>query len=178
VQICVNAIGLLPDNPTCKPKHRWRFVHAHFSEVLAISSLASLPIKAANIIIMGVCHCTALEWSQMQNQKWLTLHWHSFLEGDNDIVAGHCAHKCSRYFDYGLTLLHSPGIVQDARQEIGDAQLTLISRMWQQAYCLPFHIKSRPITPIWIDVTMQNIDCRNNKTKIGDALLTLTLETY
>ena len=38
-----------------------------------MSSLAFLHIKAANIGIMGVCHCTALELSKMQDEKLLRL---------------------------------------------------------------------------------------------------------
>jgi len=36
-------------------------------------SLAFLLIKAANIVIMGVCHCTVLELSKIQDQKLLPL---------------------------------------------------------------------------------------------------------
>jgi hypothetical protein len=53
-----------------------------------------------------------------------------------------------------------------------------ISRMGQRASRFPFYIESWPITPLWIDVTMLPIDCRNDQTKIIDTPLTLTLETY
>ena len=56
------------------------------------------------------------------------------------------AHKGGQYCHYGLILSHSLVIIQDARPEIGDAPLTLISRMGQRPCCLPFHIESRPIT--------------------------------
>jgi hypothetical protein len=59
------------------------------------------------------------------------------LEGGSNIVAGHSAHKGGQYTDYGVMLSRSPMIIQDARLEIGDAPLTFISRMGQQAYCLP-----------------------------------------
>ena len=72
----------------------------------------------------------------------------------------------------------SPVIIQDARPEIGDAPLTLISRMGQRACRLPLYMKKRPITPLWNDVTMQPFNCRNDQTKIADAPLMLTLETY
>jgi len=55
-------------------------------------------------------------------------------------------------------------------------QLTLISPMGQRACHLPFHIESRPITSLWIDVTMQPFDCRKDQTKIVDAPLRLTLK--
>jgi len=37
-------------------------------------SLAFLPIKKANNVIMDVCRCTALELSEMQDQKSVMLH--------------------------------------------------------------------------------------------------------
>jgi len=93
------------------------------------------------------------------------------------MVVGIFAHKGGQYCHYGLMLLCSPVIIQDATPEIGDAPLTLISRMRQQACRLPFHIKSRPITRLKIYVTMQPLDCRKDQTKTVDAPLTLTLET-
>jgi len=89
------------------------------------------------------------------------------------MVVGVFAHKGGQYCYYGLMLSRSLVIIQDARPEIVDAPLTLISRMGQRAYHLPFHIKSRRITCLWIDVTMQLFDCPKNQTKIVDAPLTL-----
>jgi len=43
-----------------------------------MSSLAYLPIKTPIFVILGLCHCTALESSAMQDQKSLTLRRHSF----------------------------------------------------------------------------------------------------
>jgi hypothetical protein len=68
-----------------------------------------------------------------------------------------------------LMLACSLVIIQDARPEIGDAPLTLISRMGQWACCLPCHIESWPTTRHSIDVTMQPFDCRKDQTKIVDA---------
>jgi len=76
----------------------------------------------------------------MQDQKSLTLHWRSFLEGGSNIVDGICTPKGGQYCDYCLMLSRSPVIVQDARPEIRDALLTLISRMGQQACRLPFNV--------------------------------------
>jgi len=64
--------------------------------------------------------------------------WCSCLGGGSDIVAGLRAHIGGQYCDYGLTLLHSQVIIQDPKPEVGDAPLTLISRMGQQACRLPF----------------------------------------
>jgi len=141
-------------------------------------ALAFLPIHTANIVIMGICHCTALELSKMPRQKLFTLGWRSFLGVGTIIVAGLCAHQGSQYCDYSVTLTHSPVIIQDAWLEIGDTLLMLMSRICQQACHWPFNILSRPITPLWIDVTMQPFDCANDETKILDAPLTLTIETY
>jgi len=89
------------------------------------------------------------------------------------MVVGVFAHKGGQYCYYGSMLSRSLVIIQDARPEIGDAPLTLISRTGQRAGRLPFHIESRPITRLWIDVTMQLFDCRKDQTKIVDAPLTL-----
>ena len=75
-------------------------------------------------------------------------------------------------------LSRSPVIVHDTRPEIGDALLTLISRMGQRSCNLPFYVSSQAITPLWINVTMQHFDCRNDQTKFVDILLMLTLEMY
>jgi len=104
--------------------------------------------------------------------------WGWFVAGHSDIFGGLCTHQGGQYCDYGLMLRCSPVIFKDARQEIGDAPLTLISSMGQRACHLPFYIYSRPITHLWIDVTMQPIDCRNDQTEIVRALLMLTLEIY
>jgi hypothetical protein len=122
---------------------------------------------------MGVGYRRALELSKMEDQKSLTLHWRSLLGGGSNIVAGNCAHTGGQYTDYGVMLSHRRVIIQDARLEIGDAPLTLISRMGQRAYCLPLFIWPRPKTLLWIDVTMKPFDCRNDQRKIVDAPLTL-----
>jgi len=62
------------------------------------------------------------------------------------MVVGIFAHKGGQYCHYGLMLSGNLVIIYDARPEIGDAPLTLISRMGQSACHLPFHIESRPIT--------------------------------
>ena len=91
-------------------------------------------------MIMGVCSCTALELSKMQDQKSLMLRRLSFLGGVSDIIAGRCAHKGGQDCDYDFMLLRSQLIIHDARPEIGDAPLTLISNMGQWACRLPFCI--------------------------------------
>jgi len=89
------------------------------------------------------------------------------------MVVGIFAHKGGQYCYYGLMLSRSLVIIQDARPEIGDAQLTLSSRMGQRACRLPFHIETRPITHLWIKLTTPLFDCRKDQAKIVDAPLTL-----
>jgi hypothetical protein len=78
------------------------------------------------------------------------------------MVVGPFAPKGGQYCHYGLMLSHSLDRFQDAKPDIGEAPLTLISRMRQRACCLLFYIPSRPITPLWIDVTTsaKNISVR------------------
>jgi hypothetical protein len=45
----------------CNAKNCWHCVYAHFYELVAISSVAIVPIKAANIMIMAKCYGKA-EW--------------------------------------------------------------------------------------------------------------------
>jgi hypothetical protein len=90
-----------------------------------------LPIKVANIVILGVCYCTALELSKMQDQKALTLHSGSVLRGGSNNVAALCVYKGGQYSHYSLTLAHRPVIIQDARPEIRDTPLMLISMIRQ-----------------------------------------------
>jgi len=89
------------------------------------------------------------------------------------MVVGNFTHKGGQYCHYGLMLSRSLVIIQDARPEIGDAPLTLISQIGQRACRLPCHIESRPITRLSICVMMQPFDCHKDQTKIVDAPLTL-----
>jgi len=70
----------------------------------------------------------------MQDQKLLILHERWFWGGGSGIIHSISAQKYGRYYAYGLTPLHFPSIIQDARPEIFDAPLTLIIRRWQR-YC-------------------------------------------
>jgi len=69
----VNAVPEPFDHPRCNAKNRWRFVGAHFEEVVAISSVPFLPIEAADTLIIDQCWCIALSVSMMQDQKLSTL---------------------------------------------------------------------------------------------------------
>jgi len=50
----------------------------------------------------------------MQHQKWLTVGWRSLVGGGSDIVTTIFANTGGQCSDYGLILLHSPWIIQDA----------------------------------------------------------------
>ena len=56
------------------------------------------------------------------------------------MLVGPCALKGGQYCHYGLMLSHSPVIVEDARLEIGDTVLTLISQMLERACRLPCYV--------------------------------------
>jgi len=84
---------------------------------MATSSLAFLPIKAGNILIMGVRCCTALELSRMHDRKSLTFRWHSLFGGSSDISAGIFAYEGGQYYHYGSMPLQSPWIIQNAWPE-------------------------------------------------------------
>jgi len=60
--------------------------------------------------------------------------------------------------------LHSPIIIQDARPQIVDTMVTLISMMGQGACRLPLYLLRWPILLLWMDVTMQHFDCWMGKT--------------
>jgi hypothetical protein len=175
VRLCIIAVALSYGYPKRSLQNRWHSVDNHFWKVVAMSSLALLPIKAANIVMNSVCYCTALEWSTIQDQKSLMFGWRSFLEDGSDIVAVLCAHNCSQCGEYCLTLSHSPGIIQNTTPEIGDPLSTLISKMVQWACRLPLYIYRQPNIPRSIDVTMQPIDWRKDDSKNIDALSTLTI---
>jgi hypothetical protein len=114
----------------------------------------------------------------MQDQKLLTLHWRSFLASSSDMDVGPFAHKGGQHCHSTLMLSRSSVIIQDARRETGDVPLPVISGLAQRACHLPNYVLSWPITPVWIDVTMQPCDWRKDQSKIVDAPLTLPLETY
>jgi len=65
----------------------------------------------------------------MQGQKWLTLHWHSFSRWGRECVAFSFANKGGQYVFYEYLQPIATQITQDARPEIVDAPLMLISRM-------------------------------------------------
>jgi len=67
----------------------------------------------------------------MQDQKSLTLCGRSFSGGGSDIINNIFANNGSHCCDYGLKPSHIPVIIQDARPNIVDAPLMLISRIAQ-----------------------------------------------
>jgi hypothetical protein len=76
-------------------------------------SLAFLPIKAANLVIVGISGCAAFQLSKIQHQKSWTLLSGLCLGGGSDVVAGLCTQNGGQYCEYGLVLAHSPVVVHD-----------------------------------------------------------------
>jgi len=61
-------------------------------------------------------------------------------------------------------ILHSPVSIQNARLEIVDTPLMLISIMGQVPCQLSIYILKPSILPLWVDATMQPFDCWMGKT--------------
>jgi len=62
-----------------------------------------LPIKAANTLIMGKCHSTALGLCKIQHTKSLTLGWRSYSDWCRDHLAISFADNGCQYVDSGYT---------------------------------------------------------------------------
>jgi len=100
----------------------------------------------------------------MQDQKSFMLHWRSVLGGSSDIMSSIFAHQGLQYYEYGWMLLHSPVIIQDARPDIVDALMMLISMMVQGVCHLQFYLLRRPILLVWMHATLQPFGCWMGKT--------------
>jgi hypothetical protein len=90
------------------------------------------------------------------------------------MVVGTFANKGGQYCHYGLMLPRSLVIIPDARSEIGEAQLTVTSRMEQRACRLPFYTDTWLISPLCIDVMMQHYHYQQGQTQIVDVPLMLS----
>jgi hypothetical protein len=77
-----------------------------------------------------------------------------------------------------INAVTQPSHYQRCKTKYGDSPLMLIAPMGKRACLLPFYIQSRPVTLLWIDVTMQPVDWRKDLSKIVETPLTFTLETY
>jgi len=97
---------------------RSRSINANFLNVVATLSLASLSIEAAYKLIMGFCRCIAIPLCTIQDWTLLMLHWHSLLEGSTNIAICILPLIGGQYCDYGLTTLHGPLMIQNARQKL------------------------------------------------------------
>jgi len=143
-----------------------------------ILSVAVLPIQGAITMNMSSHHCIAIRLSKMQHQKLLMVCWRSFFGGCSDIITTIFAHKGGQYCDYGLMLLHSPMIIWDARPNIIDDLLTLISRMRQPACRFPFFYKDSQYFLFGRRWLCSPLIVKGVSLKIVDALLTFTWKTY
>jgi len=98
-------------------------------------SLAFLLIKAANIFIMPHSNQVSNYLPNLQDQKLLTLCWHSFSEWGRERVTSSLAYNASQYLIYECLQPIATHITQDARPKIVHALVTLIFRMGKGA-CL------------------------------------------
>ena len=116
------------DFPWCKTKNCLHSFDAHFQEVVALSSLAFFPRKAAYTLLMSWHGSITLQLFKMQDQTLRTLTWHLFLGGDDNIANTIYTHNGSKYFDNSLMSLYSAMIIHDETTKIVDALLCLMHR--------------------------------------------------
>lgn len=105
--------------------HYFCSINTHFWKLVVILSSIFLRIMVANTEIMGCCLCIAIWVTKMKLQKLLMLLWRSFLGGGSDIITNIFAHTGGSFCHCGLMMLHSPLIIEDARQKVADPRLTL-----------------------------------------------------
>jgi len=73
------------------------------------------------------CHgCITISLFKAQDQKLLTLWWHSVLGDGSNILNTIFANKGGQHIHYSLMLLQMSLIIQDGRIQIVDTPLTLI----------------------------------------------------
>jgi hypothetical protein len=94
----------------------------------AISWQAYLRIQLSNTVIMGPWWRTALQLCKRRDQNLCMVHWRILLVGSSNIISNIIAHTESKYSDYALILMHSPGIIKFAKFNIIAAQLAQVFR--------------------------------------------------
>jgi hypothetical protein len=145
--------------------HYFCSINTHFWKLVVILSSIFLRIMVANTEIMGCCLCIAIWVTKMQLQKLLMLLWRSFLGGGSDIITNIFAHTGGSFCHCGLMMLHSPLIIEDARQKVADPRLTLILQIGQWVCRILSYLYRRQILAIRKDVSLQPFDCPTNRTK-------------
>jgi len=103
---------------------------AYFWEVVAISSLPSLPMMMANTVILGQSHCTTLCLSSMHDRKSLTLQWCSLLGCGQECVHFFFYSYAGQYFVFERMLPRSHLFAARVRPNIRDVLLTPIFRRY------------------------------------------------
>ena len=89
------------DYQICNNQNCWYFVDAHFQGKAGGMSLLLLPVKAANILQMGVCNQSEHKLPKMQSQNFLAFRWRSFSECGGDCVDVSFAYTSCQYVAYG-----------------------------------------------------------------------------
>jgi len=98
--------------------------------VVKTSSLAFLPIEAADTFIMVDYRCTGLWVSIMHDQKLFTLRWCWLFAGGSDIVAAIFSHIWDQNFNYIQISLHSCLVIKDEWTRIIDPVLMLFRKIY------------------------------------------------
>ena len=109
-----------------KTKYRWLSVDAHLNEGAQSVSQSFLPITPANTLTIYRNDHIAFHLRNLQDQKLLTLHWHSISESGREGEARSFTYKASQYHIYEWSQLIAKQITNDTRPNIVDAPLTLI----------------------------------------------------
>jgi len=76
-------------NARCKTKNHWHFIDAHFQNGAITVLLSLLPIKTAITLIIPNHYQITLQLPNLNDEKWLTLCWHSFSWWGNEDFT-HC----------------------------------------------------------------------------------------
>jgi len=116
-------------------------------EAVAGTSLAYLGREAANFSSIDVCNHAPLRLPKMWDCSWLTLIWCSFSSWGREHVASDFAYIGCQYLSYDYLQPIPTLITQDARPNIVDAPLTLISRMGQGAFIYILWSQGWPVHP-------------------------------
>jgi len=109
-----------------KARNHWPSVDAHFDDGARSVSRPFFPIKAANTWIIYRNKHIAFDLPDLQDQKLLTLRWHSISEWGREREALSFASKDNQYHIYEWSQPFAKQSTNDARPKIFDTQLTLI----------------------------------------------------
>jgi len=134
-RLCVFTTKSRFDYPTYRTKNRWPSVDAHFQDVAVSVFLTLLPIKDTNTLIMCIHYQVTFLLPDLQDQKSLTLCWHSFSRWGRERVAFFFPYKGCQNFYYVNSLPKCVVITWLTAPKIVDTPLTLILP-WAYSQCI------------------------------------------